>query len=139
SDYAFLYKIFEPATEPLSIIFQLEPKKLVRQDNVPIPRDTRVSPPIVKESTVTPVSKSLEFSANIEMADGAASSKSGDVFVQGVSRISNDVIKVTVVEFECVSSSPTDVVVALFVGGKGDVLIPSSVASEEVVINSSGV
>nr|GEV33500.1 hypothetical protein [Tanacetum cinerariifolium] len=57
--------ISEYAAEPLSVILQLEHEKLVRPDNVPITRDTRVSPSIAKESTVTPASKSLELSANV--------------------------------------------------------------------------
>ncbi|GJY27595.1 hypothetical protein Tco_0403362 [Tanacetum coccineum] len=43
----------------------VEASPLVRPDNVPIPRGTRVSPPITKELTVTPVSESLELSANV--------------------------------------------------------------------------
>ncbi|GJY10118.1 hypothetical protein Tco_0378303 [Tanacetum coccineum] len=156
--------ISEHAAEPLSVILQLKPEKLVRPANVHIPRDTRVSPPIAKELTVTPVSKSLELSANVipvssavasdqneeqvnavvdgsdlKMADGVASSKSGGAFVQGVSRILDDVVEVMAVESKRVSSVPTDVVVALSVCGKGYVLIPSSVAGEEAAVNSSGV
>ncbi|GJX68088.1 hypothetical protein Tco_0303815 [Tanacetum coccineum] len=110
----------------------LKPEKLVRLANVPIPRDTRVSPPITKESTVTPVSKSLKLSANVilassavsleqneeqvsaaidgsnlEMIDGAANSKSG-----GSKRV---------------SSGLTDVVVALSAGEKGDGSAPFTV------------
>ncbi|GJX66732.1 hypothetical protein Tco_0301075 [Tanacetum coccineum] len=121
--------------KPLSVILQLEPKKLVHPANVLVPKDTHVSPPIVKESTMTPISKSLELSANVapvssavaseqneeqvnaevdgsdlEMADGAAPSKSG--------------------ESERVSSVPTDVVVALSVGGKGDGSAPFSTVEE---------
>ncbi|GKA78854.1 hypothetical protein Tco_0785391 [Tanacetum coccineum] len=57
--------ISEYAAEPLSVILHLEPEKLVRPANVPIPRDTRVSSPIAKESTVTPVSKSLKLFDNV--------------------------------------------------------------------------
>ncbi|GJW16603.1 hypothetical protein Tco_0024039 [Tanacetum coccineum] len=163
TDYAFLNKISEHAVEPLSVILQLELEKLVRPANVPIPRDTRVSPPITKESTVTPVPKSLELSANVthvssvvaseqneeqvnvvvdrsdlEMADGAAPCKSGGIFVQRVSHVLDDVVEVTAVESECISSVPTDVVVALSVGGKGDGSIPSFTV-EEVVVPPSGV
>ncbi|GKC34249.1 hypothetical protein Tco_1046633, partial [Tanacetum coccineum] len=159
TDYAFLNKISEYAAEPLSVILQLEPEKLVRPANVPIPRDTRVSPPIAKESTVTPVSKSLELSANVvpassavaleqneeqvsaavdgpdvEMTDGAARSKSGGVFVHAL----DDVAEMTVVGSERVSSGPNDVVVALSAGEKGDGSAPSSTV-EEVVVPPSGV
>ncbi|GJV94290.1 hypothetical protein Tco_1545867 [Tanacetum coccineum] len=152
TDYAFLNKISEYAAEPLSVILQLELEKLVRPANVPIPMDNRVSPAIAKESTVTPVSKSLELSANVipasltvaleqneeqvsalvdgsdlEMTDGAAHSKSGGVFMQGTSHVLDDVAKVTVVGSERVSSGLTDVVVALSAGEKGDGSAPSSI------------
>nr|GEW19448.1 hypothetical protein [Tanacetum cinerariifolium] len=133
--------ISKPMGVAENVFVKLEPKKVVRQDNVPIPKDTRVSPPIAKESTVTPVSKSLEFFANVTPTSFVVASEQNEEHVNaaGVSLILDDVVKVTVVESECVSSGPTDVVVALYVGGKGDVLIPPSVASEEVVVNSSGV
>ncbi|GJW76062.1 hypothetical protein Tco_0137744 [Tanacetum coccineum] len=148
--------IFEHATEPLSVILHLEAEKLARPANVPTPRDTRSSPPIAKESTMTHVSKYLELSVNVvhassivaseqneeqvyaavdgsdlKMADSVVPSKSGGIFVQGVSRILDDVVEVAAIESECVSSGPTDVVVALSANGKGDVLIPSSVAGEK--------
>nr|GEZ43543.1 hypothetical protein [Tanacetum cinerariifolium] len=136
--------IFEYAAEPLSVILQLEPEKLVRLANVPILKDTRVSSPIAKEPTVTSVSKSLELSANVipasfavtleqneeqvsaavdgsdfKMIDGTARSKTGGVFVQGTSHVLDDVAEVTVVGSERVSSGLTDVVVALSAGEKG--------------------
>ncbi|GJX13153.1 hypothetical protein Tco_0204911 [Tanacetum coccineum] len=139
------------AAEPLSVILQIELEKLVCPASILIPRDTCVSPPIAKESTVTPVPKSLELPANVdpvssavaseqneehvnvmvdgsdlEMADGAAPSKSRGVFVQGVSHVLDDVVEAMAVESECVSSIPTDVVVALSIGGKGDGSVPSS-------------
>ncbi|GJS49608.1 hypothetical protein Tco_0599729 [Tanacetum coccineum] len=142
----------------------LELEKLARPANVPTPRDTRVSPPISKESTVTPVSKSLEQFINVvsassvvaskgneeqvyatvdgsdlEMADSAARSKSGGVFVQGASHALDDVAEVIMVGSESVSSGPNDVVVSLSVGEKGDGLTPSSVAGEEAAINPSEV
>ncbi|GJV05313.1 hypothetical protein Tco_1338882 [Tanacetum coccineum] len=133
--------ISEYAAEPLSVILQLKPEKLVRPANVPIPRDTRVSSPIAKESTVTPVSKSLELSANVapDSSTVVLEQNEESVFVQGVSHILDDVVKVTTVESKHVSSGPIDVVVALSVGGKGYVLIPSSVAGEEAAANSSRV
>ncbi|GJU20159.1 hypothetical protein Tco_1153501, partial [Tanacetum coccineum] len=110
ADYAFLNKISEHAIEPLSVILQFEPEKLARPANVPPSRDARVSPPTTKETTVTPASKSLELSANIDltasavasehneemvnaevdgldpkMIDGTVAAKSGHAFVQGIS------------------------------------------------------
>ncbi|GJX69466.1 hypothetical protein Tco_0305193 [Tanacetum coccineum] len=158
TDYAFLNKISEYAIEPLSVILQLEPEKLVRLANVPIPRDTRVSPLIAKDSTMIPVSKSLELSANVvpaslavaleqneeqvsaavdgsdlEITDGAARSKSRVVFVQGTSHVLDDVAEVTVVGSKRVSSGLTDVVVALSAGEKGDGYALSSTFEEVVV------
>ncbi|GJX09268.1 hypothetical protein Tco_0199127 [Tanacetum coccineum] len=160
TDYAFLNKISEYAIEPLSVILQLEPKKLVRPANVPIPRDTRVSPLITKDSTMIPVSKSLELSANVVPAslavsleqneeqvsavvDGSdlknmrvachARSKSEGVFVQGTFYVLDDVAEVTVVGSKRVSSGLTDVVVALSAGEKGDGYALSSTFEEVVV------
>ncbi|GJR03634.1 hypothetical protein Tco_0526618 [Tanacetum coccineum] len=90
-----------------------------------IPLILRCHSSIAKESTVTPVSKSLELSVNVVPAPL--------LLLRSGMRIS------CAVESERISSGPTNVVVALFVDGKGDVLIPSSVAGEEAVINSSGV
>nr|GEU69364.1 hypothetical protein [Tanacetum cinerariifolium] len=116
---------------------------------------------LLSESTVAPVSKSLELSANVvpassvvsleqneeqmsvvvdgsdlKMTDGAAHSMSGCVFVQGTSHVLDDVAEVTVVGSERVSSGLTDVVVALFAGEKGDGSAPYSII-EEVVVPSS--
>ncbi|GJU89771.1 hypothetical protein Tco_1302194 [Tanacetum coccineum] len=101
------------------------------------PLDTRTSPPTAKESTLILVSKSLELSVNVVPASSVVASEQNEE--QGVSHILDDVIEVAAVESERVSSGPTDIVVALSVDGKGDVLIPSFVASEEAVINSSGI
>ncbi|GKD06550.1 hypothetical protein Tco_1181524, partial [Tanacetum coccineum] len=149
TDYAFLNKISEHATEPLSVILQLEPEKLVRSANVPASREVRVSPP-TKESTVTPASKSLELSTNVnftastvasehneemvnvevdgsdpKMTDDAATVKSGHAFVQELVEVGSG----------RVSSGTNDVVVALFVSEKGDGLDPSSATGEEAAAN----
>nr|GEW45662.1 hypothetical protein [Tanacetum cinerariifolium] len=162
--YTFLNKIFKHATDPLLVILQLEPEKLACPTNVSTLRDAHVSPSIAKESTMTPASKSLELSTNVapnssivaleknkewvnaivdgpdaEMNDGAAHSKSGGVFVQGTSHVLDDVAEVTVVGSECVSSSLTDVVVALSAGDKGDGSLPSSIVDEEATTNPSRV
>ncbi|GJS34636.1 hypothetical protein Tco_0533018 [Tanacetum coccineum] len=107
-------------TEPLSVILQLELEKLAHPANVPTPRDTHAYPPIVKESTMTHVSQSLELSVMLSLP----------LLL---------LLRSGMRKSERISSSPTDVVVALFVDGKGDVLIPSSIAGEEAVINSFGV
>ncbi|GJW34831.1 putative reverse transcriptase domain-containing protein [Tanacetum coccineum] len=114
TDYAFLNKISEHATEPLSVILQLEPKKLACLANVP-------------------------FKGYAEMTDGAAPSKSGGVFVQGISHVLDDVAEVTVVRSERVSSGPNDIVVSLSVGEKGDGSLPSSAVDEVDAINPSRV
>ncbi|GKF70710.1 hypothetical protein Tco_0203767 [Tanacetum coccineum] len=149
--------ISEHAAEPLSVILQLEPKKLARPANVPASRDACVSPPIANESTVTLASTSLELLSNIvptssatalepneewvnamvdgpdnEMVDAAANAKPGDVFVQGVSHVVDDVTELTVTGSERASSGPGDVVVALSAGEKGDGSVPSSTIEEVV-------
>ncbi|GJU74318.1 hypothetical protein Tco_1265723 [Tanacetum coccineum] len=109
----------------------LEPKKLVRLANVPILRDTRVSPPIAKESTMTPVSNSLELSANVVPASFAIALEQNEE--QGTSHVLDDVTEVTVVGSERVSSGLTDVVVALSAGEKGDGSASSSTVEEVIV------
>ncbi|GJY75839.1 hypothetical protein Tco_0480955 [Tanacetum coccineum] len=159
TDYYFLNKISEHATEPLSVILQLEPEILVRSANVPASREAHASPS-TKESTVTPASKSLELSANVnfiasvvapkhnkemvnaevnglgpKMTDDTATIKSGHAFVQGISVALNDVVELVEVGSGRVSSGTNDVVVALFVGEKGDGLDPSSATGEEAAAN----
>ncbi|GJW37770.1 hypothetical protein Tco_0060690 [Tanacetum coccineum] len=132
--------------------------------NVPTSRDACVFPLIAKESTMTPASKSLELSTNIapapsvvaleqneewvnamvdgpdaEMTDGAAPSKSRGVFVQGISHVLDDVAEVMAVGSERVSSCPTDVIMALSVGEKGDGSLLSSPVDEEASPNPFGV
>ncbi|GJX06339.1 hypothetical protein Tco_0194271 [Tanacetum coccineum] len=128
TDYSFLNKISEYVAEPLSVILRLELEKLVRPTNVPILRDTRVSPPIAKESTMTPVSNSLELSANVVPASFAIALEQNEE--QGTSHVLDDVTEVTVVGSERVSSGLTDVVVALSAGEKGDGSASSSTVEE---------
>ncbi|GJV36954.1 hypothetical protein Tco_1409431 [Tanacetum coccineum] len=164
TDYAFLNKISKHAYEPLSVILQLEPKKLARSANIPTSRDASVSHPITKESNVTLASKSLELSTNadlapsvvasehneemvnvevdgsdLKMTDDIAAAKFGHTFVQGISVALEDAMESVVVGSGCVSSSPNDVVVALSAGEKGDGLVPSSAAGEDAAANPSGV
>ncbi|GKE03966.1 hypothetical protein Tco_1395984 [Tanacetum coccineum] len=107
----------------------LKPEKLVRPSNVPIPRDTRVSPSIAKELIVTPVSDAVDGS-DLEMTDSVAHSKSRGVFIQVTSHVLDDVAEVTVGRSKRVSSGLTDVVVALSAGEKGDGSAPSSTVEE---------
>ncbi|GKB78129.1 hypothetical protein Tco_0945024, partial [Tanacetum coccineum] len=120
--------IFKFSSEPLSVILQLETEKLVRPANVPILRDARVSPPIAKESTMTPASESLELSANVVPAPSV-----------GTSHVLDDVAEVTVVGSWQVSFGLTDVVMALSAGEKGDGSLPSFAADEKATANLSRV
>ncbi|GKC93596.1 hypothetical protein Tco_1159038 [Tanacetum coccineum] len=137
TDYAFLNKISEHATETLSVILKLEPEKLACPANVPTLRDARVSPPIAMESTVTPAFGSLELSANVVLAPSGVASEQNEEW--GTSHVLDDVAKVTVVGSERVSSGLTDVVVTYSVGEKGDGSLPSSVVDAEATTNPSGV
>ncbi|GJR74445.1 hypothetical protein Tco_0086810 [Tanacetum coccineum] len=126
------------AGEPLSIILQLELEKLARPANVPAPRDTCVSPPVIKESTVTPISSTLELLSNTipsssivspgkneewvnAMVDGldnkmmadAGNDKPENVFVQGVYYVADDYAGLSPEGSERVSSGPNDVVISL--------------------------
>ncbi|GJR71584.1 hypothetical protein Tco_0083949 [Tanacetum coccineum] len=155
--------IFKHATEPLSVILQLEPEKLARTVNVPALKDTLVSPPLVIESTVTPVSESLGFPSNVahasstaglepneewvnamvdrpdhEITNGAANVKHCSMFVQGASYVVDDLTQLIVTGSEHVSSGPSDVVVAFSAREKGDGFVPFSIVNEEAAATSSG-
>ncbi|GKE20012.1 hypothetical protein Tco_1431524, partial [Tanacetum coccineum] len=96
------------------------------------PLEACVSPP-TKESTVTPASKSLELSANVNFTASVVSPEHNEemvnVKVDGVSggRVGR------------VSSGPNDVVVALSAGENGDGLDPSSATGKEAAANPSRV
>nr|GEV36434.1 hypothetical protein [Tanacetum cinerariifolium] len=115
----------------------LEPENLVRLDNVPIASDSCVSPSVAKESTVTPASKSLDVSANVDLTAFVVASEHDEEM--GVSIALDDVVDLAGVGSGCVSFGPNDVMVALSAGEKVDDLTPSSVASEEATINPSRV
>ncbi|GKC45016.1 hypothetical protein Tco_1062738 [Tanacetum coccineum] len=146
-----ILSIYEHDVEPLSVILQLKPKKLARLENVPASRDARVFYPLVKESSVTPASKSLEFPFNVilassttaldpnEMTDGTVNAKLGSTFVHGASYVVVDAVELTLIGSEHVSSGPRDVVVALSVGEKGDGSLPSFTADEEAAATPFGV
>ncbi|GKA57683.1 hypothetical protein Tco_0756871 [Tanacetum coccineum] len=125
------------STEPLSVILQLKPKKLARTANVPPLRDARVSPPTIKELTVTPASKPLELSTNADLTSSIAASEHNEEM--GIFVALEDAVKLVEVGSRHASSDPNDVVVALSAGEKGDGLVPSSVGGEEAAANSSKV
>ncbi|GJW85520.1 hypothetical protein Tco_0158665 [Tanacetum coccineum] len=164
TDYAFLNKISEYAVEPLSVILQLELEKLVRLANVPTSRDACVSPPVAKELTVTPASKSLELSANVDSIASVVASEHNEkmvnaevdgsdpkmtydtitakfrhAFMQGMFVVLDDAVELAGVGSGRISSDPNDVVVSLSFGEEGDGLAPSSVAGEGAVVDPSGV
>nr|GEX89937.1 hypothetical protein [Tanacetum cinerariifolium] len=118
--------ISEYDVEPLTVILQLNTEKLVCLANIPIPMDTCISPPIANESIV---SDTVDGSV-LEMTDGATHSKSTGIFVRGTSHFLDDVIEVTMVGSEHVSSGLTDVIVAFSASEKGDGFAPSSIAEE---------
>ncbi|GKC14103.1 hypothetical protein Tco_1010885 [Tanacetum coccineum] len=98
------------------------------------PLDARVSPPTIKESTVTPASKSLELSTNVDLTAFAVDSEHNEEMVND-----EDVVELAEVESGRASSNPNDVVVALSIGEKGDGLVPSSTTGEKAADNSSRV
>ncbi|GJS66600.1 hypothetical protein Tco_0681164 [Tanacetum coccineum] len=87
--------------------------------------DAHVSPPIVKDLTLTPASESLELPASVVATSFAVASEQNEEWVA----------EVTVVGLERVSSGPSDVVVALSVGEKVDGSLPSFTADEETNAN----
>nr|GEW48497.1 hypothetical protein [Tanacetum cinerariifolium] len=159
TEYSFLNTITEHAMDPVSIILQLEPEKLAHPMSVPTLRDTRVSPLLTKESTVTLVCSSLEFLSytipysfvaflepnkgwvnamvngpDHEITGDAGNGNSGSVF-----HVIDDDVEFALVGLKRVSFGPNDVVVALYTGDKGDGFLPSFVADEEAPATPSGV
>ncbi|GJZ07613.1 hypothetical protein Tco_0541406 [Tanacetum coccineum] len=121
--------ISKHATEPLSVILQLEPEKLVRSANVPISRETCVSPLIAKESIVKPISKSLDLSGNVNFITPVVASKHNEEV--GISVTLDDVAELVAVGSKRVLSGLDDVVVSLSVHEKGDGLDSSFATGEE--------
>nr|GEX87334.1 hypothetical protein [Tanacetum cinerariifolium] len=70
-----------------------------------------------------------------EITDGATNAKPGSVFMWGTSCALDDIVRVTEVGSERASYDPSDVVVALSAGKKGDGSLPSSAADEEAAAN----
>ncbi|GKE02071.1 hypothetical protein Tco_1390054 [Tanacetum coccineum] len=132
TDYDFLNKIFEHAAEPLYVILQLEPEKLARLANVPASRDAHVSPHVEWANAMVDVT-------DHKMTDRAADANLWSMFVQGASHAVDNDVELTLIGSERVSSGLSDVVVALFIGGKGDGSLPSSTVDKEVIATSSGV
>ncbi|GJS80049.1 hypothetical protein Tco_0729930 [Tanacetum coccineum] len=81
-------------------------------ENCPPLKTVHVSPPLTKESIVTPVSSSLEFVSNV-----IPSSSAVVIFVHGVAHLVNEIVVQTKSSLarglELASSGPNDVVVAL--------------------------
>nr|GEV94979.1 hypothetical protein [Tanacetum cinerariifolium] len=125
--------IFEYAAEPLSVILQLEPEKLVHLANIPILRSTRVSPTIAKELTVTYVSESLELFTNVNLTVSTVSFEHNKEM--GISIALDDVTELVEVGLGHVPSGPDDVMVALSAHEKGNGLDSFFTASEEAVVN----
>nr|GEX06962.1 chaperonin CPN60-like 2, mitochondrial [Tanacetum cinerariifolium] len=105
--------------------------------NIPAIKDARVSPTIVKESAVTPASKSLELPTNIIPTSSVIALEQNEEW--GTSYVLDEVAEVTEVGSEHVSCGPADVVVALSVGKKVDGLLPSSAPNEETTAKPYGV
>ncbi|GJU22659.1 hypothetical protein Tco_1156001 [Tanacetum coccineum] len=101
------------------------------------PLGTCASPPIAKESTVTPVSESLKLSANVNFTSSAITSKHNEEIVndEGISVDLDGVTELVEVVSRRVPSGPNDVVVALSAYDKGDGLDSSSASSKEATVN----
>nr|GEX06175.1 hypothetical protein [Tanacetum cinerariifolium] len=125
TDYAFLNKIFEYATEPLSVILQLEPEKL----SCLLMLSASFAVPL--EQNKEQVSAAVDGS-DLHMTYGAAHSKSQGVFVQGTSHVLDDVAEVTMVG-RSVFPLALLMLLALFAGEKGDGSAPFSTVEEVVV------
>ncbi|GJV21869.1 hypothetical protein Tco_1370889 [Tanacetum coccineum] len=127
TNYAFLKKISKHATEPLSVILQLEPKKLVRSANIPASKEVRVSHP-TKESTVTPASKSLELSTNVNFTASAIAFEHNE-----------EMLNAEVDRSDPKMTDDTAIVKFGHAFVQGDGLDPSSATGEEATANPSRV
>nr|GEW08593.1 hypothetical protein [Tanacetum cinerariifolium] len=108
--------------------------------NVSTSRNSRVSPHITKDSTVTHAFKSLELSTNDDLTHSIVASKHNEEMVnaEGISIALGDAVDLVDVGSRCASSVPNDVVVSLFADEKGDGLVPFFAADEEADANPSG-
>ncbi|GKE34917.1 hypothetical protein Tco_1454239 [Tanacetum coccineum] len=111
-------QISDHATDPLSAILQLEPKKLARPGGVSASKDTYH-----------------------EIVDGAGNDKLENVFVHGISHTVGDDVGLSLDGSERVSFGPNDVVVALSIGEKDNGSLHSSsvAAGEQAVAAPSGI
>ncbi|GKA17097.1 hypothetical protein Tco_0696934, partial [Tanacetum coccineum] len=135
--------ISEHATEPLSVILQLEPKKLVRSANVPALRELSTNVNFTASTIAYEYNEEMVNSkvdgSDPKMTDDTAAIKFGHAFMQGISVALYDVVELVEVGSGRVSSGPNDVVVALSAHEKGDGLDPSSAVDEEAAANPFGV
>ncbi|GKF92575.1 hypothetical protein Tco_0279294, partial [Tanacetum coccineum] len=143
TDYAFLNKNFEYVVEPLSVILQLEPEKLSHPANVPTSKDAKL-PSNVAPAPFVAAPEHNEQLINTEvdgpdpnMTNVVTPAKPKSVFVQGISFTVDDAMELVDAGSERVSSGPSDVVVALSAGAKGDGVEPLSAADEEAAFNPS--
>nr|GEY20652.1 hypothetical protein [Tanacetum cinerariifolium] len=152
TDYAFLNKISEHASEPLSVILQLEPEKLARPANVPTSRDARVSHPITKESSnefsrVQGELLSLAVNAGFERG----LTRPANVPTSRDARVSHPITKESTVtpaskslELSTNTYLTSSVVASehneeMVNAEKGDGLVPSFAVGEDAAANPSGV
>ncbi|GJW68894.1 hypothetical protein Tco_0123318, partial [Tanacetum coccineum] len=142
TDYSFLNKISKHATEPLSVILQLEPKKLVRSANVLASRELSVNANFTASVVASEHNKEM---VNVEvdgsdpnLTDDTAIVTSGHAFVQGISVALDDVVALLEVGSGRISTGPNDVVVALSAHEKGDGLDPTSAAGERLLLTPLG-
>ncbi|GJX73612.1 hypothetical protein Tco_0312207 [Tanacetum coccineum] len=137
TNYDFLNKISEHAAEPLSIILQLKPEKLARSDNISASRNPRVSPPFAKESTPNKEwVNAMVDGPDYDVTGDADKDKPTEILVQRVSHAVDADDDLVMERSRRVSSYPSDIVVALFVGEKTDDP-PSSFGVEEVAASPS--
>ncbi|GJZ63760.1 hypothetical protein Tco_0620181 [Tanacetum coccineum] len=135
SGFRLTYISLAAVLDRLAEAFPL-PEKLARPANVPTLRDTRISPPLVKESTVTHLFESLEFPSDVVPASSTAALEPNKEWVNamadGPDHEMTDGTANAKPGSERVSSGPSDVVVALSAREKGDGFMPCSVVDEEV-------
>nr|GFA81796.1 hypothetical protein [Tanacetum cinerariifolium] len=130
TDYSFLNKISKHTTEPLSVILQLKLDKLARPTNE-FPTNVVPAPSTIASEKNEERMNAMVDGPDPEITDGATNAKPESVFMRGTSCALDDIVRVNEVGSERASSNPSDVVVALSAGKKGDGSLPSSAADEE--------
>ncbi|GKB54123.1 hypothetical protein Tco_0904876 [Tanacetum coccineum] len=145
TDYPCLNKVVDHSAHPLFAIIELEPDRLACAAVVPTPRVVGVSPPFLKELTVTSTPSLVELFLKDPPPSSTIASEQNEEWLSGVGhRVSEDVNQVessSIQESGFASSGFADVVIALMIGEKqcgspysSDVLVTALADAGDAVV-----